>query len=77
MKNYPYYPSYVKEEITYTGDIEKGQLGPKAKRVQEWLSIHNFGTSTDGDFGPATELCVRDFQKKNEINNTGIVNKIT
>jgi hypothetical protein len=77
MKDYPYCPSSVKKEITYPGDIKRGQRGPKAKRVQEWLSFHDFKTSTDGDFGPATEFCVRDFQKKNGINETGIVNQIT
>lgn len=77
MENYPYFPTSVKKEITYPGEIKKGQRGKKAKRVQEWLSFHNFKTSIDGDFGPATFFCVKEFQKAKGIKVNGRVNKTT
>lgn len=77
MANYPYLPSSAKKEITYPGEIKKGQRGKKSKRVQEWVSFHNFKTVIDGDYGPATLVCVKDFQKANGITETGRVNKTT
>ena len=44
MDNYPYLPSAAKKEITFPGEIKKGQRGKKVKRVQEWLCFHNFKT---------------------------------
>ncbi|MGP1994067.1 peptidoglycan-binding domain-containing protein [Zobellia laminariae] len=77
MENYPYFPSAAKKETTFPGEIRKGQRGKKVKRVQEWLSFHDFKTSTDGDFGPATNLCVKDFQNAKGIKVTGRINKTT
>lgn len=45
------------------------QLGSKdtpgsieVKRTQEWLTFHEFPTGIDGEFGLATEACVKAFQ---------------
>jgi Putative peptidoglycan binding domain len=48
-----------------------------AKRVQEWVTFHGFATPIDGDFGPATETCVQEFQSDRGLSVTGIVNAQT
>lgn len=35
----------------------------KVKQAQEWLTLHDFATATDGDFGPATEAALKAFQE--------------
>ena len=42
--------------------LKRGDKGPKVRQAQEWLTLHGFGTSIDGDFGPATERAVHSFQ---------------
>lgn len=65
------------KELAFNGPISQGASGLKAKRVQEWLSFHDFKTSIDSDFGPATESQVRAFQTKNKLPVTGVVNQAT
>jgi hypothetical protein len=43
--------------------LSRGSLGPDVKRLQEWLTLHGFGTAIDGDFGPATEASLRAYQR--------------
>src|SRR4030095_5141844 len=52
------------------------------KKIQSWLSLYGMthptaGTSTgiDGDFGPATEQAVKNFQKAKGLPQSGIVNQ--
>jgi len=52
------------------------------KKIQSWLTLYGMshpdaGTTTgvDGDFGPATEQAVKNFQKKNKKPQSGIVNQ--
>ena len=71
------YPAHVTQELSFDAIIRKGDTGLKVRRVQEWLSIHNCPTPVDGDFGPATEKCVKDFQKLHGTPVTGTVNKTT
>ena len=67
------------------GEVEFGgkplkKNAPKSmavKRAQEWLYLNGFGLSIDGDFGPATETCVKQFQKKKGLPVTGVVNQPT
>lgn len=42
--------------------LKRGDSGPKVRQVQEWLTLHGYGTAIDGDFGPATERAVHSFQ---------------
>ena len=61
--------------------IDRGQKdGDEAlvvRRVQEWLTLHGSQTRIDGDFGPGTEAAVSDFQRKQRIPETGIVDEGT
>ena len=49
--------------------LKKGSKGPKVKKIQEALKL-----KADGDFGPATEKAVIDFQKEKKLAETnGVV----
>jgi hypothetical protein len=63
----------VKEEIDFDGPIERGAKKMRAQRVQEY----GFAVSIDGDFGPATEKRVRDFQAARGLPATGVVDMKT
>lgn len=67
------YPNYVKKELEFPGEISNGATGMKARRVQEWVTFHNFGTNIDDDFGPATEQCVQNFQTAKGLPSNGKV----
>lgn len=41
-----------------------GDQGGKVKLIQEWLCLHGFLITIDGDFGPATDRAVRAFQAR-------------
>lgn len=58
-------------------NYKKGDRGRKVKLIQEWLSLHGFGLKIDGDFGPATEYTVKEFQKKQRLTVDGIVGNNT
>jgi lysozyme family protein len=60
---------HVAAELDYPGPLSTG--APKtatakkaANRVQEWLNIHDFATSIDGDFGDSTADQLKAFQAK-------------
>ena len=71
------YPAYVTKELAFDTIIENGDTGTKVRRVQEWLTIHEFATPIDGSFGDATESCVKNFQQSKGIQATGKVNQKT
>jgi peptidoglycan hydrolase-like protein with peptidoglycan-binding domain len=52
--------------------FKKGSKGQGVKNIQIALKL-----KVDGEFGPGTEVAVKDFQKKNGITVTGIVDEIT
>jgi len=56
------YPGKVMDELNFPGDITQGVTGRKARRVQEWLTIHGFRTSIDNEFGSATARAVNALQ---------------
>jgi hypothetical protein len=65
-------------ETEFTKVIKKGPpKSDQAKHVQEWLTLHGIGCKVDRDFGPATETCVKQFQKTNGLPVTGIVDEHT
>jgi peptidoglycan hydrolase-like protein with peptidoglycan-binding domain len=56
--------------------MDRSNAGPKmmrSQRVQEFLILNGFAVSIDGDFGPATEKRVRDFQTARGLPATGVV----
>lgn len=67
------------KEIEFGGSpIKRGAKNMQVKRVQEWLNFHGVGRpAMDSEFGPATELCVKQFQKKKGLPVTGVVDKAT
>ncbi len=54
---------------------ERGDQGMGVKRIQEWLCLNNLNVTIDGDFGPATEEAVKQFQTRNQLEPTGVVDK--
>lgn len=76
--NFDKIPAYVKKEISAPAKVVKiGSGGTVVRRIQEWLQYHEFSTAIDGQYGPATASCVRDFQRHKELSVTGTVNKMT
>lgn len=60
--------------------VKKGQKSADAKRVQEWLNLWKFYDSrwnqqiiVDGDFGPASEKAVKNFQAFRGLTSDGTV----
>jgi hypothetical protein len=56
------YPSSVRKELDFPGEIAEGAIGRTARQVQEWVTIHGFGTAIDEEFGPATAEALKNFQ---------------
>ena len=77
LRDGAYLPKRVKEEIDFDGPIERGAKKMQAQRVQEFLTLNGFAVSIDGDFGPATEKRVRDFQSARGLPATGVVDMKT
>lgn len=61
------------KDLKLTKDLKRGDENGQVKLVQEWLCLNNVTVGTDGDFGPATEEAVKDFQGSNGLAKTGIV----
>jgi peptidoglycan hydrolase-like protein with peptidoglycan-binding domain len=59
----------------FTRTVKRGDKNRDVRLAQEWLTFHGFGTGIDSEFGPATEACVKAFQKKNGLAQSGIVDK--
>jgi len=51
--------------------------GPKVKLIQEWLSLHGMNVALDGDFGPATDAAVKQFQTASGLSVDGVVGPLT
>ncbi len=69
--------SWIRAEVEFTGPIQKGKRGIAARRVQEWLCLHDHRVVIDSDFGDITESAVKEFQRSLGRPQTGIVNQIT
>lgn len=70
------YP-WVKKEITLDKTYALGDNGPKVKIIQEWLCLHDQQTRPDGDFGPATDYALRQFQNALGLSENGMVDEAT
>ncbi|MCY4451865.1 MAG: peptidoglycan-binding domain-containing protein [Immundisolibacterales bacterium] len=78
----PAFDPYARAELDSPGEVGRGRrdtgAGPgEVWRVQEWLTLRGSGTEIDGDFGPATEAAVRDFQRRRGLPESGTVDART
>lgn len=74
----PFYGA--EQELLFPGVVAKGATGKAARRVQEWLVYHGATRIVvDGEFGPATERALLDFQVRHGIIPTanGALDEIT
>ena len=56
----------------------RGSSGSGVKELQEALNAAGeYGLAVDGQFGPATEKALRDYQRKNDLKNDGIAGSMT
>ncbi|MCE1245619.1 MAG: peptidoglycan-binding protein [Firmicutes bacterium] len=55
--------------------VQRGEVGYNVKLVQEWLCLEADAPTVvvDGDFGPATEAAVKEYQKSSGLKVDGIV----
>jgi len=66
-----------KAELTLNDTIAEGAKGMAARRVQEWLGLHGYGTGIAADYGSATATAVRKFQSAKSLAATGKVHRKT
>lgn len=69
--------NWIRDEIEFKGEIQKGKRGIAARRIQEWLCLHDIRLLIDGDFGIVTELSVQEFQQSNGLPQSGKVDEQT
>ncbi|MBN9661000.1 MAG: peptidoglycan-binding protein [Acidobacteria bacterium] len=62
---------------SFSKTVRLGDRGRDVRLAQEWLTFHGFATSIDGGFGPATDSCVRAFQNKRGLAESGAVDPDT
>ncbi len=66
------------ETLTITETIVRGSRQKKLiTLIQEWLCISGQSIKIDGDFGPATQKAVINFQLNNKLPQTGKVDPLT
>lgn len=53
--------------------LKRYSKGETVKLLQDLLNLKGYGLKVDGDFGPATEKAVKDFQAANKLTVDGIV----
>jgi len=58
-------------------ELRRGMKGYRTVALQNALNVFGAILSVDGDFGPKTEAAVREFQKRNDLLQTGIVDAET
>jgi hypothetical protein len=56
---------------------QRKSTGQKVKLIQEWLCLHDIPVAIDGDFGPATEESVKNFQTREALPTNGVVDPDT
>lgn len=65
------------KDLVLDRNYKKGSKRKKVRLIQEWLCLHGFHIRIDGDFGPATDYAVRQFQRKKGLKVDGVVGKNT
>ena len=57
--------------------MKLGDSGPDVKELQDLLLSHGFNIKIDGQFGPATQKAVKEFQSREGLVSDGIVQELT
>lgn len=57
--------------------LQRGQDGPAVQNLQERLNGYGYSLEADGDYGPATQSAVRDFQERVGLMADGVVGPTT
>ncbi len=65
------------KDLVLDKNYTKGSSGKKVRLIQEWLCLGGFNIVIDGQFGPATDYAIREFQKKNGLQVDGVVEEKT
>lgn len=58
-------------------NLKRGSKGVCVRWLQRELIERGYGILCDGDYGPKTEACVRDYQVQRNIQANGIVGQVT
>lgn len=61
----------------YHPTLRKGAKGESVELLQELLNVKGYQVKVDCDFGPLTELAVKEFQKANGLVVDGVVGPLT
>jgi len=69
--------SWFKNELRFSNTLKNGDKNKKVKFSQECLTLSGHHLVIDGNFGPATEGAVKDYQSSYGISVTGTINKAT
>ena len=56
-----------RKELAFTPGVGPGSKGLAVKRLQEWLNLRGNGITIDGEFGPATQAALKNFQASQDI----------
>jgi peptidoglycan hydrolase-like protein with peptidoglycan-binding domain len=70
-------PSQAPAQDPLTGTFKRGMKGDNVERLQELLNGQGAKLETDGKFGKDTARAVREYQEKNGLDKTGIVDENT
>jgi len=62
---------WIRAEIELDTVVARGDDGGAVRRVQEWLTLHGHGVVVDGDFGPATQRALSQFQTSRGLAGSG------
>jgi hypothetical protein len=65
------------KELELDRIYRRGDNAPGVRRLQEWLCLHGFNVVMDGDFGPATEHALKQFQTRAGLPQTGVADVAT
>jgi peptidoglycan hydrolase-like protein with peptidoglycan-binding domain len=61
------------EDMSLDKNYKKGDKKGKVTLIQEWLCLQGYNVVIDGDFGPATDHAIKQFQGSNGLVADGIV----
>jgi len=67
----------IMQDLILNKECKQGDKGKKIRLIQEWLCLQRLNLAIDGDFGPATDYAVKEFQKRKKLTQNGIVDDNT